>query len=109
MKIELELTDHYRLDFYPAALRRAAQHLGDSANPNEYAVVMEVAEQIEAHLPKPRIPEPGLYSVVRDGNGWDWVRSGVGVSTTCEWLCCETGDFGNWPNIDSPVLIHEGI
>jgi len=68
-----------------------------------------VAHQIVAQLPKPRIPEPGLYSVVRDGNGWDWVRAGIVHSTSCEWLCCETGDFGNWPDIDSPTLIREGI
>lgn len=66
-----------------------------------------IADQIEAQTRPPRIPEPGLWGVVRAHNvghriDRDWVRYPEGWRDANDWLA-------EWDDLIDPVLVREGI
>jgi hypothetical protein len=72
------------------------------------AVAESVANQIEAQIKPPRIPEPGLWGVVeaptqRGGYVWQWVHHPKDV-----WLNAE-GDSCPWAKLVDPVLVRDGV
>ena len=73
------------------------------------ACIESIADQIEAQPMPPRIPEPGLWGVVRDATGEEWVRTGPTQHTSYEWLNTETADSDDWAGIKAPTLVRPGI
>ncbi|HLN78764.1 MAG TPA: hypothetical protein VK204_17095 [Nocardioidaceae bacterium] len=70
-------------------------------------LLRHLADQIEAQTKPPRIPEPGLWGVVAtgmaDGSSVDYWTHGHGG-----WVN-ERGEHREWPSLDSPTLVREGI
>ena len=74
--------------------------------PDAAKLARKVADQIEAQTKPPRIPEPGLWGVVKDrdhryyvresrnGSGWNRIGSDCNVT---------------WYHIVDPVLVREGV
>ena len=71
--------------------------------------IRRVWAQIEAQTKPPRIPEPGLWGVVRDATGEEWVRTGPTQHTSYEWLNTETADSDDWAGIKAPTLVRPGV
>lgn len=67
-----------------------------------------VADQIEAQTKPRRIPEPGLWAVVkadtkgRSGNG-EHINIGAG------WLAASDGKVRTWATLIDPTLVREGV
>ena len=97
-------------------LEKAGSHL----HPNEMArggvvtmlldtgsrVARNIADQIEAQTKPPRIPEPGLWGVVEDHNGYRWVRHSNAEGA--RWHNLSTG-WTEWSAIEFPTLVREGV
>jgi hypothetical protein len=66
-----------------------------------------MADQIEAQTKPPRIPEPGLWSVVEAGAGRIPIRRWVHHEEG--WWVADTGDRLRWEDLEDPVLIRDGI
>jgi len=67
-------------------------------------IYRQIAAQIEAQIPKPRIPEPGKWAVVQDFNANLWLR------WSSDWISVGARGVGaTWDDIVDPVLIREGI
>ena len=66
-----------------------------------------IADQIEAQTKPPRIPEPGMWGVVRAhiGHGGPWTL----VHSDCGWICTEDGAIWSWNLLVNPELIREGV
>jgi hypothetical protein len=89
-------------------LRKLAE--ADARSSWRARVAVRIADQIEAQTQPPRIPEPGVYAIVR--------ASGCGL-TECEWV--NEGTFWTslggdprphttvWANLKDPVLVREGV
>jgi hypothetical protein len=71
------------------------------------AVGERLADQIEAAVKPPRIPEPGLYGVVSahigEGGPWALTRSEYG------WVCLDDGTVHDWDSLIDPTLVRPGI
>ena len=82
---------------------------GESAGGWRGTVAMRIADQIEAQVKPPRIPEPGLWGVVREGvDGDTYVRESFG--TVRQWSRLGgQGLFVTWDEINNPTLIREGV
>jgi len=71
-----------------------------------------IADQIEAQAKPPRIPEPGLWGVVKastqeGGYVRRWVRDGG--HENAEWVAIEATMRREWDDLIDPVLIREGV
>jgi hypothetical protein len=71
-----------------------------------------IARQIEAQTKPPRIPEPGLWGVVSEGEpgkfeGTRYVRDDA--DPTFPWAVVAGFNRVAWHEIDQPVLIREGL
>jgi len=78
--------------------------------------VLRLARQIEAQTKPPRIPEPGLWGVVEDCRGQQYVRidTAEGVSDAWRWqgLGHEShrgNEYARWADIENPTLVRPGI
>ena len=72
----------------------------------------DIADQIEAQIRPPRIPEPGLWGVVRDSHGYEYVR--VGRLSDAPWqvlgvAAAEKDRYHRWGDIEDPVLVRKGV
>jgi hypothetical protein len=67
-----------------------------------------IADQIKAQTKHPRIPEPGLWGVVRDGSGDVYIRDSV----VAKYQWSRVGGDGlacKWDEVANPVLVREGV
>ncbi|MGZ4516407.1 MAG: hypothetical protein ACXVXN_00570 [Mycobacteriaceae bacterium] len=72
-------------------------------------VCRAVADQIEAQTKPPRIPEPGLYGVVKAHFGSVAGRPWIFARAECGWVCLDDGSCREWSDLIDPVLIREGL
>jgi hypothetical protein len=75
-----------------------------------------LADQIEAQTKPSRIPEPGLWGVVRaarrEVDGSATTAHGIWIRTkhvTCPWTHDSGNRTANWNDLIDPVLIREGV
>ena len=101
LRIELDFTSGYDVS-------TTVRHLRDGCS-DGCSVIRSLAEQIESKTKPPRIPEPGLWGVVREGvDGDTYVRESFG--TVRQWSRLGgQGLFVTWDEINNPTLIREGV
>jgi hypothetical protein len=88
---------------------RVVEILREYAEGHGWGVLDNLADQIEAQTKAPRIPEPGLWGVVRDDLGYEWVRVGADHSSQWEWLRTDEGNRADFQTIRYPVLVRDGM
>ena len=71
------------------------------------SLLCHLANEIEAQTRPARIPEPGLWGVVRDGDGERYVREAE--RPKWRWNPIGKGRNVTWDDIVDPVLIRDGI
>ena len=77
-----------------------------AAGPIDRNRLMNLADQIEAQIKRPRIPEPGQWAVVEaliGGEVFTFVNRGSG------WVCVDDGALWEWDRLIDPVLVRDGV
>lgn len=116
MKFEIEIHDR-EVKWVIDALRQASSLVSGSQLRSEdgYGTHFtgrfdcgRLAGQLEAQLPKPRIPEPGLWGVVEASiSGSPEIRAWVrGIDW---WVRLSDGAGIGWRHLLDPTLIRDGI
>jgi len=96
-EIKLTVTDDEA-----SQLARALRYAGDAFDVS----MCRIADQVKAQLPKPRIPEPGMWGVVKaEHRGATYLFVNWGRA----WFCSDDIDPYDWDDLVDPVLIREGI
>ena len=77
----------------------------------DYATHNDLADQIEAQLPKPKPEEPkGLGAVVLDRTGMRWVRfTTFAVADGCHWAADGSATNATYREIDVVEILSEGV
>ena len=105
--ITLDLNDPQRV---LADLHAAIDATG---NGNVSQRLRQLHDAIDRQLPKPRIPEPGLWGVVESGaDGMGGQRGHFIRTKSCndaEWYCTKTRVYYRWSELIDPALVREGI
>ena len=100
--------DGYDTIHGPEALRFLADKADKGKGGNVFArIARDLADQIEAQTKPPRIPEPGLWGVVRDISGEIHVRETT--DATHQWFAFKQQANVRWDDITNPTLIRDGV
>jgi hypothetical protein len=93
-----------------SALRSAAKNRRKAYLPSHARILDHLADQIEAQIKPPRIPEPGLWGVVEASVLLIGERA-----PACEWVhhrkgwMNPSGQFAVWDGLINPVLVRDGV
>ena len=80
-----------------------------SLRKTNYVTAHDIADQIEAQLPKPKPEEPkGLGAVVLDRTGMRWVRFTT-FADGCHWAADGSATNATYREIDVVEVLSEGV